>query len=197
MRFPWLARTKRCTKPFVPPGDRDNELKVEFVPPGNHRTNPAERAVQTVKKHIVSSLATCHVSFPPDLWHLLVPTMELTLNCQQKWTPDPTRSAYDPMDFSAHPLHPVGQLCVPYPCPQAPVLAPPWPQSPLHWSCYRPLPVRQVIYSPDPNPYNFSHGSPLDYPDPLFHWAKPETPPPYLSPTPYDPTLLQQMDPTC
>jgi hypothetical protein len=43
--------------------------------------------------------------------------MELTLNCQRKWKPDPTRSAYDgmhgfPMDFSAHPLYPVGQLCV-------------------------------------------------------------------------------------
>ncbi len=52
----------------------------------------------------------------------------------------------------------------PCPCPPAPVLGPRWPKSPLHWSCYRPLPVRQGLYSPDPNPFNLTHGNPLSRP---------------------------------
>ena len=96
---------------------RKYQVPPEFVPPGDHRTNPAERAIKTVKNHVTSSLATCHITFPTDLWHLLVPTMELTLNSMRAYKPDRTRSAYDgilgcPFDFSAHPLHPVGQLCV-------------------------------------------------------------------------------------
>ncbi len=44
-----------------------NNIEVEYVPPGDHRTNPAERAIRTGEDHFISSLATCHISFPPDL----------------------------------------------------------------------------------------------------------------------------------
>jgi hypothetical protein len=71
----------------------DNNITVEYVPPGDHRTNPAERAIRTGKNHLISSIATCHITFPPDLWHLLLPTLELTLNSMRWWTPDPTKSA--------------------------------------------------------------------------------------------------------
>ena len=161
---------------------RENKIqKVEFVPPGDHRTNPAERSIQTVKKHITSSLATCHVSFPPDLWHLLVPTMELSLNSLRAWKPDPTRSAYDgmhgfPMDFFAHPLHPVGQLCVAH----VPALQrQSWGHHGLrahyigpatdHYRCDK------VFIAQTQTP-SISH-TVAHYPDPLFHWANPETPP--------------------
>jgi hypothetical protein len=73
----------------------------------------------------------------------------------------------------------------PCPCPPAPVLGPPWPQSPLHWSCYRPLPVRQSIYSPDPNLFNLTHGNPLSRPSiPL---GKPRDPPPLSATHPLRP----------
>ncbi len=67
--------------------------------------------------HLISSQATCHVTFPPGLWHLLLPTLELTLNSMRRWAPDPTKSTRTCMygyrfDFYAHPLHPVDQLCV-------------------------------------------------------------------------------------
>ena len=52
-----------------------------------------------------------------DLWHLLLSTLELTLNSMRRWTPDPTKSARTgmygyPFDFYAHwvctlPPHPV------------------------------------------------------------------------------------------
>ena len=37
---------------------RKYQVPPEFVPPGDHRTNPAERAIKTVKNHVTSSLAT-------------------------------------------------------------------------------------------------------------------------------------------
>ncbi len=92
---------------------RQNKVTVEYVPPGDHCTNPAERA----------SLATCRIIFPPDLWHLLLPTLELALNSMRPWAPDPTKSARTgmfglPFDFSTHPLHAVGQLCVAHAAPK-------------------------------------------------------------------------------
>jgi hypothetical protein len=126
--------------------------------------------------------------------------MELTLNCLRAWKPDPTRSAYDgmhgfPMDFFAHPLHPVGQLCVAH----VPTLQrQSWAHHGLrahyigpatdHYRCDK------VFIAQTQTP-SISH-TVKHYPDPLFHWANPETPPPYLPPIPYDPTLLPT-GPTC
>jgi hypothetical protein len=55
-------------------------------PPGNHRRNQAECAIQTFKAHFILILAGVNNKFPLSLWcHLLQPT-ELTLNllCQSK-----------------------------------------------------------------------------------------------------------------
>ncbi len=37
----------------------------EFVPPNQHRTNPAERAIRTGKNHFLAVLSAAHISFPP------------------------------------------------------------------------------------------------------------------------------------
>ncbi len=59
---------------------RENELEYELVPPGNHRRNQAECAIQTFKAHFIVILARVDNKFPLSLWcHLLEPT-ELTLN---------------------------------------------------------------------------------------------------------------------
>ncbi len=89
-------------------------LPVTFVPPQIHRTNPAERAVRTGKNHFISST---HPDFPDDLWDRLLPFAEITLNITRPWRPDPSLSDWSglhrlPYDFSAHPLHPPGQLCL-------------------------------------------------------------------------------------
>ncbi len=55
-------------------------MDYKLVPPGQHRQNQAERAIQTFKAHLISILAGVNNKFPLSLWcHLLKP-MELTLN---------------------------------------------------------------------------------------------------------------------
>jgi hypothetical protein len=57
-----------------------NDMEYELVPPGNHRRNHAERAIQTFKAHFILILAGVDDKFPLSLWcHLLQPT-KLTLN---------------------------------------------------------------------------------------------------------------------
>jgi len=67
-----------------------NGMTYELVPPGQHRRNQAERAIQTFKSHFISILAGVDDKFPLSLWcHLLEPT-ELTLNLlrQSRVTPN-------------------------------------------------------------------------------------------------------------
>jgi hypothetical protein len=59
---------------------KENSMDYELVPPGQHRRNQAEQAIQTFKAHFISILAGVDDKFPLSLWcHLLEPT-ELTLN---------------------------------------------------------------------------------------------------------------------
>ncbi len=90
---------------------------MTFVPPQTHRSNPAKRAVRTGKNRLVSVFYSTHPDFPDDLWDRLLPYAEITLNVLRPWCSDPTLSAWSglhrlPYDFSAHPLHPPGQLCL-------------------------------------------------------------------------------------
>jgi hypothetical protein len=66
------AAMKACIK--------ENGMDYKLVPPGQHRLNQAERAIQTFKAHFISILAGIDNKFPLLLWcHLLKPT-ELTSN---------------------------------------------------------------------------------------------------------------------
>ncbi len=93
------------------------QISAQFVPPGVHRANKGERAIQDAKNHLVSMIATAHLSFPLDLWDQLLPHAELTLNHLRPFGPDPNISAYrgfhgKPYDFLAHPIAPAGTLVV-------------------------------------------------------------------------------------
>ncbi len=88
----------------------------QFVPPNQHRTNRAERAVITGKNHFLSVLSAVHISFPPNRWPALLPLTELTLNHMRAFSLDPSISAWhgiqgQALDFAA-PIHPAGQLVV-------------------------------------------------------------------------------------
>jgi hypothetical protein len=90
-------------------------VPVSFVPPQTHRSNPAERAVRTGKTHLISVFSSTHPDFPDDLWDQLHPYAEITLNVMRSWRPDPSLSAWSGLhrlsyDFSAHPIHHLGQL---------------------------------------------------------------------------------------
>jgi hypothetical protein len=66
------AAMKACIK--------ENGMNYKLIPPGQHRRNQAEWAIQTFKAHFISILAGVDDKFPLLLWcHLLKPT-ELTLN---------------------------------------------------------------------------------------------------------------------
>ncbi len=68
---------------------KENGMDYELVPPGQHRRNQAEQAIQTFKAHFISILAGVNNKFPLLLWcHLLKPA-ELTLNllCQSRVAP--------------------------------------------------------------------------------------------------------------
>jgi hypothetical protein len=59
---------------------KENGVDYKLVPPGQHKHNQAEQAIQTFKAHFISILASVNNKFPLLLWcHLLEPA-ELTLN---------------------------------------------------------------------------------------------------------------------
>jgi hypothetical protein len=92
---------------------QSQHVSFQHVPPNQHRTNPAERAIRTAKNHFLSVLSAAHISFPPNRWPALLPLTELTLNHLRSFAPDPSISAWhglhgQPLDFAAHPIHPAG-----------------------------------------------------------------------------------------
>ena len=103
----------------------DNEISAEFVaaldkekisyqlaPPGNHRTNAAERAIQTFKHHFLAGLASCHPDFPIREWDRILDQAELTLNLLRNSRVNPSLSAWAYLfgnhDFNKVPLAPPG-----------------------------------------------------------------------------------------
>ena len=87
-------------------------LDYELVPPGNHRRNPAERAIQTFKSHFISIINGVDTGYPADAWDQLIPQTNMTLNLLRECNMNPKHSAYSfvhgPFDFNAHPLAPLG-----------------------------------------------------------------------------------------
>ena len=89
-----------------------NGMTYELVPPGNHRRNQAERAIQTFKAHFISILAGVDDKFPLSLWCQLLEPAELTLNLLRQSRITPNISAYahvhGPHDFMRKPMAPLG-----------------------------------------------------------------------------------------
>ena len=158
------------------------KVSVQFVPPANHRANPAERAIRTAKNHIIALLSGIHPSMPADLWHQLLPIAELTLNHLRPGAPNPKLSAYQglhghSLDFAAHPLHPPGQLVVAYTPPDT---RPSWGKHGLrgfylgpalsHYRCSR-------VYITSTGDIRTTDTL-AHFPVPLFHFSPPEPLPP-------------------
>ena len=90
-------------------------IRVQLTPAGNHRTNNAERCIQTAKNHLVAGYHTADPDFPVKAMHLLVPQAEITLNLMRKSRLS-HRSAYEeihgPFDSNRFRLHPPGTKVV-------------------------------------------------------------------------------------
>ena len=84
----------------------------QLVPPNTHWSNTAERAIRTFKAHFLSILAGVATDFPRNLWDLLLPKTEITLNLLRQATLDPTRSTWyyfhGPLIYYATPIGPLG-----------------------------------------------------------------------------------------
>ncbi len=94
------AAMKECIK--------HNNIEYGLVPPGQHRGNQAEQAIQTFKAHFISILAGVNDKFPLSLWcHLLEPT-ELTLYLLHQSRVAPNISAF------AHVLGMHNYMCKPF-----------------------------------------------------------------------------------
>jgi hypothetical protein len=89
-----------------------NDVEYELVPPGNHRRNQAECAIQTFKAHFILILAGVNDKFHLSLWcHLLQPTkLTLNLRCQSKVAPKISAFArvHGPHDYMKKLFAPLG-----------------------------------------------------------------------------------------
>ncbi len=75
--------------------------------------NRAERAIQTVKHHIIATKAGFHRDCPHIYLDKCLPQIEITLNMLHPFEYDPTISAYHgvlrkPFNFMSHPIAPAG-----------------------------------------------------------------------------------------
>ena len=91
---------------------RTSRLSFQLVLPHLHRTNAAERAIQTYKDHFIAGLSSCTPYFSLHLWYCLVPQATLTLNLMRSSRINPRLSAKaqlnDAFNFNATPLAPQG-----------------------------------------------------------------------------------------
>ena len=73
---------------------KDNDITVDLVPPGQHRRNKAERGIETVKHHIIAVLAGLDPNFPMKGLKHLYKQIELTLNLLRPARNNPALSAW-------------------------------------------------------------------------------------------------------
>lgn len=91
---------------------RKRNIKIDLVPPHQHRRNKAERDIRTYKNHFIAALAGVDPDFPMMAWDELIPQIETTLNLLRPSTTHPRMSAWEAVhgkyDFDAHPMAPPG-----------------------------------------------------------------------------------------
>ena len=97
-------------------------LKYQIAPPDNHRTLPAERAIQTFENHFELILYRCDHAYPKNQWDRLIDVAVLTLNMMRPSRINNKISAYNEIwgnfDFNKTPLAPPGCLIVAHTRPQ-------------------------------------------------------------------------------
>ena len=74
--------------------NKNNNVSLQLVPPYDHRTNPAEKVIDTFKSHFIAGLASLPPDFPLHLWDRLVNHATITLNLLRPSKLNPKLSAY-------------------------------------------------------------------------------------------------------
>jgi hypothetical protein len=87
-------------------------MTYQLIPPHNHCRNCAKKAIQTFKDHFVAILCRADKEFPLNLWDLLLPQAENTLNMLHPSRITPTISEYTYLwgqhDYNSNPFAPHG-----------------------------------------------------------------------------------------
>ena len=90
-----------------------NNIQFQLVPPHDHRSNPAEKAIGTWKDHFIAGLSSINPDFPLHLWCRLVNQATTTLNLLRPSNRLPHMSAEAHMngafDFNKTPMPPPAQ----------------------------------------------------------------------------------------
>ena len=96
-------------------------IDLQLVPTYDHRTNPAEKAIDTWKRHFIARLASLPPNFPIHLWCRLIPHTNTTLNLLRPSNLNPRLSAYAQLDraydYNTTPLAPSGCKAIVYESP--------------------------------------------------------------------------------
>jgi hypothetical protein len=89
------------------------EIQYQFVPPFTKRSNKAEQAIQTFKRHFIAIIAGTHPSFPINFWHELIPQAEITLMNMLRRPTEYFRLPRHPPHAVRFPQPPVGPMRYP------------------------------------------------------------------------------------
>ena len=119
-----------------------------FYLPHLHRTNSADRAIQTFKDHLIAGITSCDPDFLLHLWDCLLSQATLTLNLLRPPGINPRLSAEaqpnGALDFNQTPLAPPGKKSLIFECSTdrrtwAPHGIDSWylGPAPEHYRCYR------------------------------------------------------------
>ena len=102
-------------------GFEKHGIKFQLVPPYLHRRIASERAMQTLKNHLISGLSTCDPNFPINQWDKLIPQASITLNLLRSSRRQPKLSAqaciFGNFDFNKTPIAVAGTKVVSYETP--------------------------------------------------------------------------------
>ena len=110
---PEFQRMDNETSEIVEEYFKSISVKIQYVPPDNHRANQAERAIRHWKNFFIATLSTVDPNFPMSLWDQLIPQVNITINHLRPSDSNQKICAYAAMngstfDFIAHPLHVLG-----------------------------------------------------------------------------------------
>jgi hypothetical protein len=87
-------------------------MDYQIASPGDHRTNPAERAIRDFKAHFISVRSGTDPDYPANAWDQLLPHVIHTLNMLRPSKINPQVSAHTMMkghhDYNSHPIAPAG-----------------------------------------------------------------------------------------
>ena len=90
----------------------EQQAEIQYTPPDMHRSNPAERAIQTWKSCMKSTLASLPPKFPIGYWCRLLDQVDFSVNIVRPCRMNPLLSAWAAMEgeyhFDATPIAPPG-----------------------------------------------------------------------------------------